>query len=63
MPTKSMDWFNSSGPNKTSSNSHESGISMAQGGNMLPNGKQNFNVKEMSYNLITLVFVLPLIEV
>ena len=44
MPTKSMDWFNSSGPNKTSTNSHESAISMAQGGNMLQNGKQLFEV-------------------
>ena len=39
MPTKSMDWFNSSGPNKTGANSHESNMSMTQGGNMLPNGR------------------------
>ena len=38
MPTKSMDWFNSAGPNKTSSSTHDSAMNIAQN-NVLQNGR------------------------
>ena len=50
-----MDWFNSSGPNKASTNSHESAISMTQGGNMLQNGKCNLEM------IFYLVYVLKIV--
>ena len=38
MPTKSMNWFNSAGPNKNSTNTHQSALDMAQN-NGMQNGK------------------------